>query len=78
MSMKLHRLAATIAAASILFLGGCATEPQQGRSAEAASDPCLNVRPATGTALVRKEDCGVRPQQAVGPSAPQPQGSQTR
>ncbi|MEJ6022312.1 hypothetical protein [Ramlibacter sp. PS4R-6] len=71
--MKLHCLAAAFAAASSLFLAGCATEAQQGRSAEAASDPCLNVRPATGTALVRKEDCGVRPQQSVGPSAQQPQ-----
>ena len=69
--MQLHHLAAALATASSLLVAGCAAGPDKG-GAEAATDPCLNVRPATGTALVRKEDCGVRPQQSAGPSAQQP------
>ena len=69
--MKLHHLAAAFATVSFLFLTACASGPETA-STQTGADPCLGVRPATGTMLVRKEDCGVRPQQSVGPTG-QPQ-----
>ena len=68
--MKSQRLAAAFAAASSLFIAGCATDDSAQQSSR-SSNPCLNVPPATGTSLVRKEDCGVRPQQAVAAPAAQ-------
>jgi hypothetical protein len=44
-----------LAAASVVFLSGCATDspPQTAET----KNPCLGVAPATGTMLRKREDC---------------------
>jgi hypothetical protein len=46
-----------LAAASAVFLAGCAAETPPGQTAE-AKNPCTGVAPATGTMIRKKEDCG--------------------
>lgn len=72
--MKSHLLAASLAASSLFLLAACATD-SGAEQASQRGNPCLGVAPATGTSLVRKEDCGVRPQQSAGPSSAQPTGN---
>ena len=74
--MKSNRLAAAFAAASSLVLAACATDSAQ--QVSDSNNPCLGVAPATGTSLVRKADCGVRPQQAVAAPAAQPASTANR
>jgi hypothetical protein len=53
--------AAALIAASALVLGGCATQPEATKTAE-ATNPCVGVAPPTGSLVRRKEDCGARSQ----------------
>lgn len=58
--MKSHYgKAAFLLAASALFIAGCATtEPAQQTAEKKVS--CTGVAPATGTLLVRREDCSAK------------------
>lgn len=51
--------ALALTAASMLFLGGCASDqPQVAQAKEAEkTNSCLGVAPATGTMMRRREDC---------------------
>jgi len=55
--------AASLAVATLVLLGGCASEPASTQTADTSTkDPCLGVAPPTGSLLRRKEDCGAHPQ----------------
>lgn len=65
-----HSLIASLAAASAVFLAGCAAEPaheQPQAAAASATNPCLGVAPSTGSMVRRKEDCGARQTSNVSP-----------